>query len=285
MDNISVKKGNLSLVFCSLLWSTGGLFIKLIDWHPMVICGIRGAIAAAVIYLVLTKLGYKGLAIDKRCLFSAFFLGITCTLFVISNKMTTAANAIMLQSANPIFVIAFGAIFKKEKTSRRDIITAALVLFGVALFFFEQLSFSGLVGNMVALLSAVTIASAFMFTCEAKNLHESISGVVLGHAFSAVLSLPFFFIYPPSFSIQSVGAILFLGVFQLGIAYALFAVGASVCTPLAVSLLGMLEPVFNPIWVAIFLHEIPGTTALIGSVIVMATLTCWCILNSKTEKA
>jgi len=207
----------------------------------------------------------------------------TCTLFVIANKLTTAANTIMLQSTNPIFVILFSAVFKNEKPSRRDLITSVMVLFGITLFFFDQLSFSGLLGNIIAVFSGVCFAAAFIFTCEAKNLHETMSGVLLGHLFSFVLSIPFLFIYPIVPTKESIGAILILGIFQLGLPYVLFSAGAAVCSPLAVSLLSMLEPIFNPVWVAIFLHEIPGPLALCGSAIVLATLTVWGILNSKPE--
>ncbi len=283
MTEVSKNRGIASLILCSLMWSSGGLFIKLIDWHPMVICGLRGLIAAAIIYIALLRLGQGQPVIDRRSLCSAFFLGLTCNLFVISNKMTTAANAIMLQSTSPIFVILFTAIFKKEKPSRRDFTTAVLVLLGILLFFFDQLTFAGLLGNLIALASGMLLAAAFIFTCEAKNVYESMSGVVLGHFFSFLLSIPFLFIYPIQPTSQSVGAIIMLGVIQLGIPYVLFSVGTAVCSPLAVSLLGMLEPIFNPIWVALFIHEIPGPLAFCGSVIVIITLSCWCILNAKSD--
>ena len=284
MTTVTKRQGMISLVFCSFMWSTGGLFIKLVNWHPMAICGIRGLIASIIIYMALLRLGHKMPLMDKRSLCSAFFLGITCNLFVIANKMTTAANAIMLQSTSPIFVILFSAVFKRNFPSKRDFTTSMLVLFGIMLFFFDQLTFTGLLGNLVALASGMLLAAAYIFTCEAKNVYESMSGVVLGHLFSFLLSIPFLFIYPIDYSSQSVTAILILGIVQLGIPYVLFSIGTAVCSPLAVSLLSMLEPMFNPVWVALFLHEIPGPLALCGSVIVIITLSCWCISGSKSER-
>lgn len=281
MVKISKKTGMLSLVVCSLLWSTGGLFIKLVPWHPMVIGGVRGLIAALIIYAAILKLGCGQPAINRQTLLTGAFLGISCMLFVAANKLTTAANAIMLQSANPIFVILFSAVFQHKKTPKRDIITAMLVLGGVALFFVDNLSPGKLLGNILGLISAVTLGSAFIFACSAKSLHETMSGVMLGHLLCGLVGVPFALLFPPELTAQAVGAMLFLGVFQLGSAYVLFSVGAASCPPLAVSLLGMLEPVMNPVWVAVFLHEIPGTTALCGSAIVMITLCCWCVANSK----
>ena len=111
------------------------------------------------------------------------------------------------------------------------------------------------------------------------------SGVLFGHLFSMLIGLPFVFVFPPQFSWPSVGAVLFLGVFQLGIPYALFAVGARHCPPIAVSLICMLEPIFNPVWVALFLHEVPGLPAIAGGVIVIATLAFWCVDNAKQASA
>lgn len=279
------KKGILSLVICASLWSTGGLFIKLVSWNAMVLASARGAIATVILWLVLCRSGYPRPLINRQTLLTGFFLGGTCLLFVTANKLTTAANAIVLQSANPIFVLLFCALFKHERISKRDASVVAIVLGGVALFFLDELSPGSMLGNILALLSAVMLASAFVFACGSGSLHESMSGVLLGHLFSALIGLPFVFIFPPQLSATSVGAILFLGVFQLGIPYTLFAVGTRYCPPIAVSLICMLEPIFNPVWVAVFLHEIPGVAAISGGVIVIVTLAFWCVENARQQAA
>lgn len=285
MLDSSQKKGILSLVICACLWSTGGLFIKLVSWHAMVIGGFRSAIAAGVLWIVLCKSGYPRPIINRQTLLTGFFLGATCSLFVTANKLTTAANAIVLQSANPIFVLLFCALFKHERITKRNAAVVAIVMGGVALFFLDELSPGSILGNILALLSAVMLASVFVFACGSGSLHESMSGVLLGHLCSMLIGLPFVFIFPPQFSWASVGAVLFLGVFQLGIPYALFAVGTRHCPPIAVSLICMLEPIFNPVWVALFLHEIPGLPAIAGGVIVIATLAFWCVDNARQATA
>jgi drug/metabolite transporter (DMT)-like permease len=281
----SQKKGILSLVVCACLWSTGGLFIKLISWNAMVLGGFRSAIAAGVLWVVLCKSGNPRPVINRHTLLTGFFLGSTCSLFVAANKLTTAANAIVLQSANPVFVLLFCALLKHERITKRDATVVAIVMGGVALFFLDELSPGGILGNILALLSAVMLASAFVFACGSGSLHEGMSGVLFGHLFSALVGLPFVFIFPPQLSWTSVGSILFLGLFQLGIPYALFAVGTRYCPPIAVSLICMLEPIFNPVWVALFLHEIPGLPAIVGGVIVIVTLALWCVDNSKKQVA
>lgn len=281
---ISQKAGIISLIICSTLWSTGGLFIKLLPWHPMVIAGLRGAIASAIICAAAVKICGSHPIISRQTLYTGFFFGAACSLFVVANKMTTAANAIMLQSTNPVFIILFSLIFLHKKTSKKDILTAVLVLCGITLFFLDNLSIGKLAGNLIALLAGISLAVAFMLACSAKSLLETISGVMLGHFLCALAGIPFLFTSPPEFNLTTAGAILFLGVFQLGIPYVLMSLGASACSPLTVSLLGMLEPVMNPIWVALFLHELPGTKAICGSVIVILTLCWWCITNAQTPE-
>lgn len=285
MLDASQKKGILSLVVCACLWSTGGLFIKLISWHPMVIGCFRSGIAAVILWIVLCKSGHPRPIVSRQTLLTGLFLGATCALFVTANKLTTAANAIVLQSANPIFVLLFCAVFKQERITRRNAAVVAIVMGGVALFFLDELSPGGLLGNVLALLSAITLACVFLYSCDSTSLHESMSGVLLGHLCSTLIGLPFMLFFPPQLSWGPVGAILFLGVFQLGIPYTLFAVGTRYCPPLAVSLISMLEPIFNPVWVALFLHEIPGLAAIAGGVIVIATLALWCVDNAKRAAA
>lgn len=275
------KKGIFSLTLCAFLWSTGGLFIKLIDWNPMVLGGFRSAIAALILWLVLFKLGNPIPLINRHTVITGLSLGCTCSLFVAANKLTTAANAIVLQSSNPIFVLLFCAIFKHERIVKRDLAVVSIVLIGIMLFFLDELSPGSLLGNFLALLSGVLLAVAFLFACDADSLHETMSGVLLGHLFSALFGLIFLPFFPPQLTYISVGAILFLGIFQLGIPYVLFSVGAHYCPPIAVSLISMLEPIFNPVWVALFLHEIPGPMAITGGIIVILTLALWCISNSK----
>lgn len=161
MLDASQKKGILSLVVCACLWSTGGLFIKLISWHPMVIGCFRSGIAAVILWIILCKSGHPRPIVNRRTLLTGLFLGATCALFVTANKLTTAANAIVLQSANPVFVLLFCAAFKRERITRRNAAVVAIVMGGVALFFFDELSPGGLLGNVLALLSALTLACVF----------------------------------------------------------------------------------------------------------------------------
>ena len=278
---MSQRKGILYLAVCSLLWSTAGVLIKIIPWHSMIIGGLRSAIAGLVLWLALLREGYKAPLINRNTVCIGLYLGVSTVFFVAANKLTTAANAIVLQSANPIFVLLFCALWYHQKFSRRDLIVVAVTMAGVGLFFLDQLSLDGIIGNCLALASAILLALVFIRTSDAASLHESMSGIMLGHCVSVLCSLPFWFTNFPAFTLKPTLAILFLGVFQLGIPYALLGYASRLCSPLAVSLIGMLEPIFSPIWVALFIHEIPGPLALTGGVLVIITLTVWCVLNAR----
>lgn len=223
------NRGYFYMVIAALLWSTAGVFLKMIDWHPLVTSSFRSAIAAMILWAFLRKEKLYHLQINCHTLLAGFCLGITTVLFVIANKITTAANAIMLQSVSPIFVLIFNAARTKTRPLTSDLWAVSMVLLGVFLFFLSDLAFGNILGNLSALLSGVLLAGAYVCTADASNLHAAMSGVLLGHLLSAVIGLPFLLMTPILFTPSSVVAILFLGIFQLGISYVLFSYAVQTC--------------------------------------------------------
>ena len=163
--------------------------------------------------------------------------------FSVANKLTTAANAIVLQFTCPVFLVLLEAFLFHQKIRKRDMSVVLIVLFGIALFFFDQLSPSGIAGNFVAIAAGMFMAGMFL---TIGNLAPSE-----------------------------------LGVFQLGIPYVLYAIASKDCPPLACSLLSAFEPLLNPVWVMIFDGEKPGLFALIGGLIVIISITVWVIQGQK----
>ena len=272
--------GALYLVICAVLWSMAGVLIKVLPWNSVVISALRGGIACVVLYLELRRNHIKRPVINRDTITSGLLLGVCTTLFVMANKLTTAANAIVLQSSNPIFVLLFCSAIFKQRFQRRDYIAVFFTLAGITLFFFEEISFKGMAGNILAVISAVMLAGVFIKSSAAKTLSETLSGVMLGHLTSFIIGIPFIVLYPPQLDPSCTAVILVLGVFQLGISYVLFSYASRRCSPLVISLLGMLEPILNPIWVAIFVGEIPAVSSLIGGGIILLTLSIWCAGNS-----
>lgn len=276
------QKRSIFFVFlASLLFSIGGLCVKLIPWSPLAINGARNLIGVVVIgiYLLATKhrLRWNGPVL----LGALSMMGVT-TLYTVANKLTTAANAIVLQFTAPVFVILFLMLFFKAKPKKLDVLTCAVVFAGVLLFFVDGLRAGNMAGNLVAVLSGVCYAGVFLM--NASERADAMSSVFFGQLASAVAFTPFCF-GETDFSPVAVGALLALGVFQLGLAYIFLSLGIQHTPPVTASLITGLEPVLNPIWVAVFYGESVSGTALAGAVIVVGAIVAYNIVKSRLSRA
>ncbi len=256
------------MFLAAVLYSIGGLCIKLIPWSGMAINGARTAIALVVIGLYL-KLTHHRPRINLWVLVGAAAVCGTNILFSIANKLTTAGNAIVLQFTAPIFVIIFSVLFFGKKPKRLDIATCGLVLGGVLLFFIDSLSAGGMLGNVLALLSGVSYAGVFLMNDMPDS--DPISSVFWGDVISAAVGLPFLG-YERVFSRDTMIALVVLGVFHVALAYILMVEGLKTTPPVTASLVSGIEPVLNPILVAVFYHEMIGTIALVGAMVVVSSV-------------
>ena len=277
------RKSILQMALCAVLWSMAGVFIKLIPWNGLVIAGVRSLICTAVfaVYMAFTR---------RRVVFSAATLRLavtvpaTCICFMMANKLTTAANAIVLQYIAPVFLIAYEALFHHKRFRRGDYIAVLCTMAGVALFFLDQLNGGALLGNLLAILAGAFFAGT-MFTIATVDEDARLSGLMMGHGLTALIGLPFLFVYGAPPSPLAIASVVILGVFQLGIPYILYGLAASGCSPLALTLLAALEPILNPVWVFLFVGEAPGRTALLGGLLVLASVTVWCIWDARRKPA
>lgn len=271
------------MLLCAALWSIAGIFIKLIPWNSIVIAGIRSLIAGAVMFVYMR---YKriGFTADRRSMLGGLALCCTLTCFVAANKLTTAANSIVLQFTAPMFIVVFSVLFLKKKFSRSDIFAVVLTMLGISLFFFDQLTPGHLLGNCVAIVAGMAFAGYYM-SLEGASESERMSAILMAHGLTFCVSIPFIALEPPELGAAPVICIFILGVVQLGIPYVLLGRASGSCPPLACSLLGAVEPLLNPVWVFIFDGEAPGMWALIGGVVVVVTITVWCVYGDMREKA
>ena len=270
------------MLLCSCLWSIAGIFIKQIPWNGFVIAGWRSLIAATtvVIYMLITRQKFR---INKTVLISGMFEGFLFIAFVTSNKLTTSANAIVLQFTCPVFLMVYSSLLFKKKFRKMDIIVAIVTLLGITLCFMDQMEGGHLLGNIVAVGSGAMMAAMYLMIGNADP-DDKMSGMLAGHILAACIGLPFMFFTENTVTPISIISIIILGVFQLGIPYILYVLSTRTCPPLACSLIAAAEPLFNPVWVAIFDGEIPGSMAFAGGIIVIAAVTIWCILDGKMEK-
>ncbi|MBC7844992.1 MAG: EamA family transporter [Flavobacterium sp.] len=204
----------------------------------------------------------------------------TVMLFVIANKMTTSANAILLQYTAPIYAAIFGWIFLREKVSLLDWGVIVFVIAGMGLFFMGDLTGGNMFGNILAIISGVTFAAQAIFLKLQKGVNAA-SSIVLGNFFTFILSIPFLFQKVPTAT--DVTALVLMGVFQLGLAYSLYSFAVTRLSALETILLPVIEPILNPVWVFMFIGEIPGKWSLIGGLIVITSVTLRCYLVSKKQ--
>ena len=257
----------LMLVVTALLWSTGGFLVKGIQWHPVAIAGMRSLIAATVILIVIRK---PKLTWSLPQLGGAVCYAGAVILYVIANKLTTAANVVLLMYTAPIYVIIFGPWFLKEKASGKDWLAVGIVMVGISIFFIERLSPEGFLGNVLAVLSGLSFAWMTLFLRKQKR-GSPVESVFLGNLLAAVIGLPFFFKEELP-EINGILMLVALGTFQLGISYVLYAKAIQKVRAFQAVLITMLEPILNPLWVFLLQGEVPGKWALAGGAIVMVTV-------------
>lgn len=277
------KRAILYMITCAVLWSSAGIFFKLLPWNPMAIAGLRSLISVAV-YLVFMRIQEISFVINRYSIFASIFLTLVFILFITANKFTTSANAIVLQYSAPIFILMLSALIFKQKFRRGDILTVAATSIGISLFFFDKLSGGYITGNILALLAGLFFAAMFITTGRADDESRA-SGILMGHLFTAVAGIPFVFIYDTPINTVTIATILALGIFQLGIPYVLYWLAARNCSALACSLISAIEPLLNPVWVFIFNGEAPGLYALVGGVVVITAVVVWTIWTAKFPAA
>lgn len=256
------------MVCAALLWSLGGLFIKLVDWHPLVIAGIRSGIAGSLMLFFSGKLPKR---FSKDVWIGAVCYATLATCFIFANKLTTSTNAILLQFTAPIWVLMISTVVFKEVLRKRDVLVILSVMTGMVLFFVGNLSVGNMLGNLLAILAGIMLA-VMILVMNRKKENNPLHMTLLGSAILFVLALPFALLFPPSITVQSVSSILVLGIFQLGLGYVLFTKSVQHVTALEAALIPVIEPLFNPLWVLIFIGEKPTVYSLIGGAVVLGSI-------------
>lgn len=277
-----MKKENLAIIemlICATLWSIAGIFMKLLPWNGFAVAGLRSLIAGLTIAAYILIKGMP-IIINRRTLVTGVFTACVYTCFAVANKLTTAANAIVLQFTSPVFIVIFSALILKKRIRRSDALVVSFTLIGIALFFFDQLRPGYILGNFVAIAAGMFMAGMFMAVGELEG-EQRFSGILIGQTLTFLVGLPFVIATRPEFTAVTTLSILILGVFQLGISYILYVESSKYCPPLACCLLGAAEPLLNPVWVLIFDGERPGVFALIGGVIVVVSITLWCVFGQE----
>ena len=267
------------LIGAAFLWSLGGLFIKIVDLHPVAITGIRSLGAATVFFFYIKK---------PKWYWNKYFIGgilaysSMVILYVISIRLTTAANAIFLEFTAPVWVVLFGYLLLKETVTKFDIIAMIFIFLGMGLFFMDELSFYGYWGNIMALIAGICLA---LVTVIIRREKESAFEIVLyGNMITVMVCLPFILEGIGGSSTTDLLIIFALGVFQLGIPYLLYTTALKYVAAIDAILVGMIEPILNPVWVYFFIGEAMGEWAFLGGGMVLLGTLGRAFIKQKKEK-
>lgn len=277
--SISRRQAVFMLILTGALWSSSGLLVKIISWPPLAILSMRSFVAIFVLWAYLRKPSFR---ISWLQLLGAVCYVLMQLTFVWATKLTTAANAIFLQYASPVYVAFLGYLFLKEKSHKADWIAMGMIFSGLFLFFGDKLSFDGFSGNILAVLSGML--SAVMTLIMRGQRDKSPANIIfIGNIIGFVVGLPF--VFKESFSLPNVGILLYLGIFQIGLSFVLYSIAIQHVHALEANLIVTLEPILNPIWVFLVLGERPGSLALVGCLLVIGAVTYRAIVSARTPES
>jgi DME family drug/metabolite transporter len=260
-------QGIAAIVVAATLWSTGGLFIKLLPFDAFTILFYRSACASLLFGLVYRQ---KAFIFNRRVALAAFFYMTLLVAFVSAVKLTTAANAIFLQYSAPIYVLIAEPLLFKTRLERINILTIAACLLGMALFFSGGLQSGAFQGDLIAAFSGIMLAG-LLLAQRANNDQEQVSAIFWGNIAVAAVGFSAFMASPAPTPEQSL-MLGFLGFVQIGLGYLLFTYGLRYTLAIESALLAMIEPILTPIWVWLGHGEQPSQNAIIGGLLIVLAL-------------
>jgi len=285
-------RARLLLLCAAVLFSTGGVAIKATTLNGWQVACFRSALAAAALTALLPA-ARRGLC--RRAAAVALAYAATVLLFVLATKLTTAANAIFLQSAAPLYLLLIGPLLLKEPVRGSDLGVMLLVAAGLLAVLSGQLRAQAsapdpTTGNLLGLLAgaswAATLAGlrslrppefatapgAARAAGPVLPRDAALAAVILGNLVAAAVALPFALAATDldTFSLRDVALVSWLGLGQIGLAYACLTAGLRHVPALAASLILLAEPALNPLWTWLLAGEHPGVLALAGGVLILA---------------
>lgn len=266
-----MKKKNSGVIFILLsafLFSFGGVCNKLLPWSAFAINGARCLVGLIPLGIYMAAKKHRVKFNLTVLLGSVCFLGATA-LLMLSTKFTSSANAIVLQYTAPVFIILYHLIFRRQKPKKMDILTCAAVFIGIIFFFVEGMSKGTFFGNAMGLLSGISYAGVCMLNTFEKG--DSLSSIFFGMILCVITGIPFLF-RETDFSANTLLIAGFMGIFQMGLGYTCFNLGLKSAHPVSVSLISGIEPILNPLFVALFYRDDLGVLSVIGALIVLAAV-------------
>lgn len=272
-----MASGTLCVFIAAICYSIGGLCIKTIPWNGISINGARNLVAIILVGSYLLYTGHR-LRFNRYIALGAICVSGTTTLYALANKLTTAANTIVLQFTAPIWVILLSFLFWKRRPRKIDVAACVLLVIGVLCFFMDSLATGKMLGNALALLSGLTYSGVFLLNELPDG--DPISSVFWGELLSILIGLPLL-VQESTFTPAILACVLVLGAIQTGLAYILMCIGLKSTSAVTASLISEIEPILNPVLVAIVYGEQVSIMAFIGIIIVLGDVLGYNLLQGR----
>ena len=250
-------------IAAAIMWSSAGMFVKTATMGPLAFAGGKGLIAGLVMLPPVLRSKHK---ITREVVGGSIAYAGFNLCFVFATRLTTSANAILLQYTSPVFVAVLGWLILKERLAKRDVVCIAVSAAGMALLFCDNFTASSIWGNVVGVGSAVTFSFTIIFLRLQKN-GNPVYSVCFGNFLTAAIGLPSLLAGGLPQGAEAWSGLLATGVIT-GISYVLYAMSTAHLSAIESSLLPILDPILNPVWVFLAVGERPGALSLLGGAIV-----------------
>lgn len=275
------QKGNL-LIFCTaFLWSFLGILIKGVGVYCLVVSAVCGLSGAAVLYLFNRK--HRFVFRGKTLLAGIVLAGMHLT-FSLANTYTTVANAIVLQYCSPIFVLILNMLLLSYRPKRVQVFALALCIFGMVIFFLDQLGSGNMIGNVLALFSGLLFAGGFFLTADERV--DALSATMLEFLLNVPAGLVYMLACQDFPNGRDWVLLLFGGILLRGIAGVCYAKGIQMTTALTANMVALTEVFMAPLWALLLFQESMGRFSLIGIILMVGAivLECYCDHPERTGK-
>ena len=283
------NKARLFLLLAALLFSTGGMVIKECQLAPMQVAGARSLVAAIFLFACLPA-GRRGWS--RMSMSVGLFYGATMVIFVLSNRLTTSANAIFLQDTAPLYVLLASPWLLKESIRATDLLIMALIACGMSLFFSggeaNQVTAPNIsLGNQLATISGLTWAATILglryLRRDNPKENTAAPAIIIGNVL-AFLACGYSLANLDGVRGYDAVLVLYLGVVQIGLAYILVTRAVAHISALEASILLLLEPLINPIWSYARHGEQPGREALLGGALILTATILKAVFDTRRSR-
>lgn len=264
---LNEKTAKLGVLLTALIWSSGGLAVKITNCPADALTGWRCFFCLVLFVLFYRK--EKLLTFSKAQWAGAIAYFLMAYFYIAATQLTTAANAILLQYTAPVYVALLSIWLLKEKVKKKDWFVIAAVFLGMILFFVDKAGIGNMLGNVLGVLSGISFATFIVCTRMQKNAHPA-GSIFLGNVIALVVCLPSMIVTP--LTEDAIFGGMYLGLIYGGLSYIIYSACIRYVSALSAILIATIEPVLNPVWVFFLVGETPSSYAILGGGIVVVSI-------------